>query len=89
MKRLVVLILLVASSCGDPECLVIPGPDVEAGIYQLALLRVHPDSVSLAGLPYADAQDLEIELSADGSTAVFRYMRDGVSVQETWSVTID
>lgn len=88
MRAVVLILGLFASSCGDPECIVIPGSDVEPGVYQLVGYRVHPDSAPTDGLPYADASDFTIELSSDRSTAVFRYVRNGVSVEESWDVTI-
>jgi hypothetical protein len=88
MRGLALGLLWLLSSCGGPDCIVIPGDDVEPGTYQLDVFRVHPDSIPLQGLPYADASDFVIELSDDRSTAVLRYVRNGVSVEESWDVTI-
>jgi hypothetical protein len=88
MRSAAILLVLMASACGGPGCITVPGPDVEPGLYHFGALRVHPDSVSPNGLPYADAESLSIELASDRSTAVLRYVRNGVSVHETWSITI-
>jgi hypothetical protein len=91
-RRFTVLLLLLAAACdtgmdcGDGGAP--PGPDVESGVFDLQELYAYPSSMPVDGLPYADAEDFKIELSADRSTAMFTYVRDGVSIKETWSVRI-
>jgi hypothetical protein len=89
MRPLVALtVLVLATACDDPSCVVVPGPNVEAGSYQFQDFYIPPALENMSALPYVDAADLRIELSSDRSEAIIRYIRDGALVEEHWSVEI-
>jgi hypothetical protein len=88
MTKLLMALPLLATAACSPTCIVVPGPDVEPGQYEVVEFWVFPDSVPVAGLPYSDAEDLTIELSPDRSQLFMRYVRGGQEVEELWSVRI-
>ena len=94
MKLLALVLLVVVAGCDVAcvvvqceECIAFPGPDVESGTYRLERIApLRPVFATVGYVPYADAEEFAIEISEDRSTATFRYERNGVPIEEVWSI---